>query len=46
VTGMRASRKGGVIKPMRKLDGRERANGVSETAEFGEGWGVSGDERE
>lgn len=46
MTGIRASRKGGVIKPMRKLDGRERADAVSATAEFGEGWGVSGVERE
>lgn len=46
MTGIRGSRKGGVIKPIRKLDGRARAEAVSEAAEFGEGWGVSGDERE
>lgn len=45
MTGIRGSRKGGVIKPMRKLDGRVRDECVSDTAELGEGWGVSGAER-
>jgi hypothetical protein len=36
------------MKPMQKLDGRVRAEcvGVSATAEFGDGWGVSGGKRE
>ena len=42
VTGIRRSRKGGVIKPIWKAGGRERAGSVSVTAEFGEERGVSG----
>jgi hypothetical protein len=41
VTGMRASRNGGVIKPMRKVGGRVRAGSVSAAAECGEERGVS-----
>ncbi len=46
MTGMRVSRKGGVIKPMWKVGGRARAGSVNVTAEFGEGSGVSGGARE
>jgi hypothetical protein len=45
VTGIRESRNGGVINPMRKLGGRVCAGSVSvtaECAECGELWGVSG----
>ena len=42
MTGMRASRNGGVIKPIRKVGGRVHADSVSVAAECGEDMGVSG----
>jgi hypothetical protein len=42
VTGIRASRNGGVIKPMRKAGGRVCVGSVSVAAECGEERGVSG----
>ena len=42
MTGIRMSRNGGVIKPIRKVGGRVHAGSVSVTAECGEERGVSG----